>query len=217
MSVLTKSAAYAKIATIFLFRMIVPFVFGIILNWIFSIFFLGQWFGDVSWWNTIPTLLLMVLFLAGFPFAYFWLGRGHATKKGIEVLYKGSHPIVSKMVGLVVTKVVKNSSKASESTVFKKKGVKKTGEILKQIDAKVPRFVKWILSFILIQTPIQSFLVEVGKDIELKPENLPIIIPKVQEKVDTFVVEELIGVGLLGFWVLVGINVVVMVLASWWI
>ena len=216
MSILKKSATYARIASVFAFKLIIPFLFGILLNWIFVFFFSGKWLGDVSWFTSLPTLLVMALFLIGFPGLYFLLGQKHATKKGLAILYKGSHPLVSKVVGSVVTKAVNSSEKATNSTIFNKKGVKKAGSFVKGLSEKTPRSVRWIVEFVLAQTPIQSFLVETSKEVELKSDNLGAVIPIVQKKVDTFVEEELIGVGLMGFWVLLLSNIGVMVL-TWWL
>lgn len=216
MSILRKSANYAKVGAVFLIRMILPFVFGIILNWVFAIMFLWQWLRDVSWANSIPSILIFAIFLVGFPFTYFWLARGHAVKKGIEVLYRGgSHLILSKVIAQIVKTIVNKGGKVENSKFFKNKGVNKSKEFIKKTGERVPRFVRWIVEFVLRQVPLQNLLLDVGEEIELKPENLPVIIPKVQERVDAYVIEELIGAGMLWFWLLVGVNVLAFAGAGW--
>jgi hypothetical protein len=218
MSVLSTSVEYGKIALGFTLRIIAPFFFGITLNWLFAFIFLVGWASAASLWNSAPALLLMAAFFAGFPFLYFWLARGYAIRKGIEYIYKGSESVVSSAVGLVVSSAVMSSDNVESSNIFKKGasgGVKKAGAFIKKIEEKLPRPIRAILRFLLEQLPLQNMIVQVGEEVALKSENLEEIKPKVQEKVDTYVVETLIGADLSWFWILAVLNVIAM-MASWY-
>jgi hypothetical protein len=131
----------------------------------------------------------------------------------IEYIYKGSESVVSSAVGLVVSSAVMSSDNVGSSNIFKKGasgGVKKAGAFIKKIEEKLPRPIRAILRFLLEQLPLQNMIVQVGEEVALKSENLEEIKPKVQEKVDTYVVETLIGADLSWFWILAVLNVVAM-------
>ncbi|MGB0864436.1 MAG: hypothetical protein ACPG19_08450 [Saprospiraceae bacterium] len=218
MSILSTSVEYGKIALGYTRRIIAPFFFGITLNWLFAFLFLVGWASAASLWNSAPALLLMAIFFAGFPFLYFWLARGYAIRKGLEYIYKGSEGVVSQVVGLVVASAVTSSDNVESSNIFKKGasgGVKKAGTFIKKIEEKLPRPIRAILKFLLEQMPLQNMIVEVSEEVALKSENLDEIKPKVQEKVDIYVVDVLIGADLSWFWILAVLNIVAMVL-SWY-
>jgi hypothetical protein len=215
MSVIDTAATYGKIAWDYTKRVIAPFFFGISINWIFALIFLLGSLGSISLENSAPRLVLLAVFIAGFPFLYFWLARGYAVKKGLEFVYKGSEGIVAKVVSVVVSLTINDSSDVQNSNIFNKKNaVKGAISFIQQINDKLPAPLRRILCFVLEQVPIQALILEVGKEIALTPDNLEEIKPKVQEKVDAYVVEELIGADLTWFWGLAAINVILMVV-SW--
>jgi hypothetical protein len=216
MSIVSKTGEYAKIAFGYTKRVIAPFFFGITLNWVFAlVFFIGA-LSSISFENGIFRLILIAVFLAGFPFLYFWLARGYAVKKGLELVYKGSEGVVAKAVGVVVSATVTEPSDVQNSSIFNKKNaVKGAVSFIKQINDKLPRSIRRILRFVLEQVPIQAMILEVGDEMALTSENLEEIKPKVQEKVDSYVVNELIGADLTWFWGLAIINIAIMFL-SWY-
>jgi hypothetical protein len=222
MSIINTSVRYAKIAFSYTRRILAPFFFGIALNWIFAFVVMFGWLRSISIANSLPAMLLITLFFIGFPFLYFWLARGYAIKKGLEFIYEESDKVVSKAVGMVVSTAVNSSEKLDNLGIFKggsgkKKGVKKAVDFIQQlemIEDKLPRPIRRILKFVLERIPLKDFLVEIGEEMELSSANLTEIQPKVQEKVDKYVVEELIGANLNWFWGLVIINGLVMYL-SW--
>ena len=216
MSIVSKTGEYAKIAFGYTKRVIAPFFFGITLNWVFAlVFFIGA-LSSISFENGIFRLILIAVFLGGFPFLYFWLARGYAVKKGLELVYKGSEGVVAKAVGVVVSATVTEPSDVQNSSIFNKKNaVKGAVSFIKQINDKLPRSIRRILRFVLEQVPIQAMILEVGDEMALTSENLEEIKPKVQEKVDSYVVNELIGADLTWFWGLAIINIAIMFL-SWY-
>jgi len=221
MSLINTSVRYAKIGFSYTRRIIAPFFFGITLNWLFGFIVMIGWLRSISIANSLPAMLLIALFFVGFPFLYFWLARGHAVKKGLEIIYTESNELVSKAVGMVVSSVVKSSKSLENAGIFKsgsgkKQGVKKAVEFIQQlenIEEKLPGPIRRILKFVLERIPFKEFLIEVSAEMELSSGNLSEIQPMVQEKVDKYVVEELIGANLNWFWGLVGINGLVMYLA----
>lgn len=215
MSIVSKTGEYAKIAWGYTRRVIAPFFFGITLNWVFALVFFIGGLSSISLENGVFRLVLIAAFLAGFPFLYFWLARGYAVKKGLELVYKGSESIVAKAVGAVVSATVEEPKDVQNSSFFNKKNtVKGAVSFIRQINDKLPGPIRRILRFVLEQVPIQAMILEVGDQMALTSDNLEEIKPKVQEKVDEYVVNELIGADLTWFWGLAAINVAVMFL-SW--
>ena len=222
MSLLDQSLSYAKIAWGYTRRVIAPFFFGITLNWLFAFIFLIGWISTMTATNSLPAILLMAAFFVGFPFLYFWLARGYALRKGLELVYKGSEDVISKVLNVVVSASVNSSTALENSGLFIKSKGKKNGGIkgainfIKQIEDKLPRPMRRILKFLLEQLPFQSILLEIGETMELNSSNLSQIQPKVKEKVDSYVIDELLGADLSWFWLLVIGNIGVMFL-SWWL
>ena len=215
MSIASKTGTYAKIAFGYTKRVIAPFFFGITLNWVFALVFFVGGLSSISLENGIFRFILIAAFLVGFPFLYFWLARGYAVKKGLELVYKGSEGVVAKAVGVVVSATVEEPNDVENSSFFSKKNtVKGAVSFIKQISDKLPRPIRRILRFVLEQVPIQAMILEVGDEMALTSENLEEIKPKVQGKVDEYVVNELIGADLTWFWGLAVINIGIMFL-SW--
>lgn len=215
MSILSKSAYYAKEGFKFAMRIILPFAVGILLNWIFALVFLVNWLGDASWDSSISTILMTILFLGGFPFLYFWLGRGNALRQGAAGLYQSSHDTIEKLVGNITKAAVVGSQTTGLGSVFAGDKVKDKKGFIKSLEDKLPRPIRFILSFILEEIPIAAALTEVGQTTELKKENLPTIQPIIQRRVDEYVEARLIGDSATFFWILVGVNVAVMA-ATWY-
>ena len=210
MSILSKTAYYAKEGFKFVMRIILPFIAGIFFNWVFAFVFFINWLGDATWKSSIFTILLTALFLAGFPLAYFWLGRINALRQGAAGLYKSGHGIVEKLVNNITKAAVISSEKTGVGTVFAGDKIKNKKGFIKGLEEKTPRSIYFILSFLLEEIPLAAALKEVGETTELKKENLPIIQPIVQRRIDEYVEARLIGDSVTFFWILVGINVAVM-------
>jgi hypothetical protein len=214
MSLLSKSAYYAKEAFKFAMRIILPFMGGILLNWVFAFVFFVNWVGNANWNSSISTILMMILFLLGFPFLYFWLGRGNALRQGAVGLYHSSHGTIEKLVSSITKATVSSTEKTGFSAVFSGDKVKDKKGFIQKLEDKLPRPIRFILSFLLEEIPIAAALREVSKTTELKKENLEIINPIVQRRVDEYVEERLIGDSVIYFWVLAGLNVITMI-AVW--
>ncbi len=210
MSILSKSAYYAKETFKFVMRIILPFVIGIFFNWLYAFLFFFNWLGDAHWDSSISTILVVALFLAGFPFLYFWLGRGNALRQGAAGLYKSGHDTIEQLVQNITQAAVIGTSTTGLGVVFSGDKVKDKKGFIKTLEEKLPRPIYFILSFILEEIPIAAALTEISQTTELKKENLPIIQPIVQRRVDEYVEMRLIGDSVTYFWVLVIANVIVM-------
>jgi hypothetical protein len=215
MSILSKSAYYAKEAFKFVMRIVLPFISGILLNWIFAFVFLFKWMGTASWQNSIPAIIMIAVFLAGFPFVYFWLGRGNALRQGVVGVYNSAHILVEKVVGNITQAAVFGSEKTGLGATFAGDKLKDKKGFIKSIDEKLPAPIRIILSFLLEQVPIAATLREVSATTELKKENLAQIQPIVQKRVDEFVEDRLIGDSVTFFWILAGVNILIMA-AVWY-
>jgi hypothetical protein len=214
MSILSKSAYYAKEAFKFAMRIILPFLAGVLVNWIFALVFFVNWIGNATFVSSLWTTLMTALFLAGFPFLYFWLGRGNALRQGAVGLYNSSHDTIEKLVRSITKATVISSEKTGLGSVFSGDKVKDKKGFIQQLEDKLPAPIRFILLFILEEIPIAAALTEISKTTELKQENLDIINPIVQRRVDEYVEERLIGDSLTYFWALVGVNGATM--ASFW-
>ena len=215
MSVLSKTAYYAKIAFIFVMRIVLPLLAGILLNWVFALVFFVNWLGDATWKSSVSTIILMTLFIAGFPFVYFWLARINALRQGAVSLYQSNHNTVAKVIRNITVAAVKSSEKTGAGAVFAGDKVKNKKGFIKSVEEQLPRPVYFILSFIIEAFPLAATLKEIGETTELKEENLPIIEPIVQRRMDEFVGDRLVGDALIIFWAFVGVNIATM-FAAWY-
>lgn len=215
MSVLSKTAYYAKIAFIFVMRIVLPLLAGIFLNWVFALVFFVNWLGDATWKSSVSTIILMTLFIAGFPFVYFWLARINALRQGAVSLYQSNHNTVAKVIRNITVAAVKSSEKTGAGAVFAGDKVKNKKGFIKSVEEQLPRPVYFILSFIIEAFPLAATLKEIGETTELKEENLPVIEPIVQRRMDEFVEDRLVGDALIIFWAFVGVNIATM-FAAWY-
>jgi hypothetical protein len=215
MGIVSKSGYYAKEAFKFVLRLLLPFAAGIFFNWLFAFVFLVRWFGEASWRNSLPSLLLFILFLIVFPFVYLWLGRGNALRQGVVALYKSGHQTVEQLISLVTKNAVAGIEKTGFATVFEGNELKNKKGFIQKINDKLPRPIRAILYFLLEEVPIAAALKEISETTKLKTENLPVIQPIVQRRVDEYVEERLVGDAILFFWLLVGANALTM-LAVWY-
>ena len=215
MSVLSKTAYYAKISFIFVMRIVLPLLAGILLNWVFALVFFVNWLGDATWKSSVSTIILMTLFIAGFPFVYFWLARINALRQGAVSLYQSNHNTVAKVIRNITVAAVKSSEKTGAGAVFAGDKVKNKKGFIKSVEEQLPGPVYFILSFIIDAFPLAATLKEIGETTELKEENLPIIEPIVQRRMDEFVEDRLVGDALIIFWAFVGVNIATM-FAAWY-
>ena len=80
MSIISKSAYYAKEAFKFVMRIVLPFIVGIFLNWVFALVFFVNWLGDATWSSSIFTILLTIIYYPSFEI------KRSVTNKLIEQL-----------------------------------------------------------------------------------------------------------------------------------
>lgn len=219
MSLLSESVRLSKIAIRTTLAILAPFVIGLLANLVYVAVFLADWLRHLNWANTLPGIAVVVLFALGFPLLYFLLARFYAIRKGVELVYRGSSGLVAQVVRVVVNAAVK-STDAIDNGVFQggeKGGVRRAGDFVRQATGRIPSPIRAILVFILEQLPLQHFLVEVSNEITLHPENLEEIYPRVQEKVDNFIINGLIGADPLFLWILALTNAIAMALCAWWL
>lgn len=215
MSALSKTAYYAKIAFVFVLRIVLPLLIGTVLNWVFTFVFVMNWLGEATWKSSIFTIILTVLFVVGFPFAYYWLARINALRLGAVSLYHSNHNTAEKVMQNITKAAVISAEKSGAGVVFAGDKVKNKKGFIKSVEDKLPRPIYLILSFIIEAFPLAATLKEIGETTELKEENLPIIQPIVQRRMDEFVEERLVGDALIIFWAFVGFNIATMV-AAWY-
>jgi len=212
----TKKQSYLGASFQFVKHMVLPFLFGIILNAIYAFVLLGGWLSGAALSESPYAILLFGLFLLVFPFLYFWLARKHAVNKGIEFLYNTSSPVTNKAVNMVVSSMVMGSQAGGTNSNLVGTTLQNAKSYVQKIDSKLPRGVKMALTAILSRVPIHNVLAEVSQTMDLTEDNLPQIQSHVQSKVDGYIKDELIGSSMTWVWVLLIFNVVMMALA-WWL
>ncbi len=195
----------------FILRVLLPFLFGIILNALFALVFLTAWLVYTeNYYSGIFTVVLFGIFLVGFPLLYFWLARGYALKRCLEYIYDSSDFVTSKVIGVFTEAVIKSDDAIDKSPQFVGQGIRGVGTIIKKLDIKVPRAFQWTLSRFFKKIPIRKTFQEIGNDIALDVQNLSIIKERVELSVDNYIKEEIIGASKGWFWFLVVINLVAM-------
>lgn len=219
MSVLSESVRLSKIALRTVLAILAPFALGLLANVAYLFVVLFQWLRDIGWQTSLVALLAVGLFAVGFPFLYFWLARFYAIRKGVEWVYRSSSGLVAQVVRVAVQAAVK-STDAIDNSVFRggeKGGVRRAGDFVRQATGRIPVPIRAILVFILEQLPLQHFLIEVSNEVTLRPDNLEEIYPRVQEKVDNFIINGLIGADPTFLWILVLTNGLAMLGCAWFV
>ena len=192
---------------------ILPFLFGITINAIYSLIFLGGWLSGGEW-PTLPLVLLFfALFLIGFPLIYYWLAKKHAVKKGAALFYQTSKPLTSKAVEFVVSSYVMGNTAVEKGPKIIGDKIKDAAYYIQNMDDNVPAPMQKALKYLLEQVPIMSTINGLSGKMELTESNLPAINQEVNKSVDQYIQKEVIGASMIWFWALLIVNIAIMILA----
>lgn len=185
------------------------FVVGGILNWAYSLRILFD-LGDGSF---LLKVLLALIFLAGFPFAYFWMGKSHAINIGLNQIYSSNQGFFEGIVTKITSGVINKTSGGSGITggiINSAVGVAKTTQ-------KLPTPIKWVLNFFLTQIPLMEAITKAKTEVEFTSDNANVAGSKVFEHVNEYVKDELLDTGLMWFWILLAINIAAIVLSYYFL
>lgn len=188
-------------------RIVLPFIFAIIVNIIFAFIFLGGWLNGATLASTPIALFIFAIFLAAFPAAYAWLLKSYSVDRGIEYLYKTSNPVAGKLIDRVVSSIVMGKQKIDDSPEVVGNTLQGAADFVKKLDDPLPKSFKRILTTLLDRAPIISTLRDIQITTEFTPENLPLIQTEVKASVNNYVENELIGGSSVFVWILAIVNV----------
>lgn len=185
------------------------FVLGGILNWAYSLRILFD-LGDGSF---LLKLLLALVFLAGFPFVYFWMGKSHAINIGLNQIYRSNEGFFEGIVTKITSGVISKTGGGSGITggiLNSAVGVAKTTE-------KLPTPIKWVLNFFLNQVPLMEAITKAKTEVAFTSENAEVAGSKVFEHVNEYVKDELLDTGMQWFWMLLAVNIAAIVLSYYFL
>jgi len=185
------------------------FFFGGILNWIYSIRVLFD-LGDGSF---LLKLLLALIFLAGFPFVYFWMGKSHAINIGLNQIYSSNEGFFERIVTKITTGVIQKTGGGSGitgSVLSGAVGIAKTTE-------RLPKTIKWVLDFFLSQVPLMDAINKAKSEVDFNSANAEAAGSKVFEHVSVYVKDELLDTGMQWFWMLLAVNIAAIFLSYYFI
>ncbi len=208
-SLKTAPKAILKIAAKMTGTITLFFVFGGILNWIYSLRILFD-LGDGSF---LLKLLLALVFLAGFPFVYFWMGKSHAINIGMNQIYKSNEGFFEGVITKITKGVINKTDGGSGITgsmLGSVVGIVKTTE-------KLPKPIKWVLDFFLNQVPLMEAITKAKSEVEFSSTNAEIASSKVFEHVNEYVKDELLDTGMQWFWMLLGVNIAAIFLSYYFL
>jgi len=185
------------------------FFFGGILNWVYSLRVLFD-LGDGSF---LLKLLLALIFLAGFPFIYFWMGKTHAINIGLNQIYSTNEGFFERIITKITTIVINKTDGVSGitgSVLSGAVGFAKTSE-------KLPGPIKWVLNFFLSQVPLMDAINKAKSEVAFTSANADLAGSKVFEHISEYVKDELLDTGMQWFWMLLAINIAAIFLSYYFL
>lgn len=140
--------------------------------------------------NTFWAVSVLIIFIAGFPFLYFWLAKKTAVKKGLNYLINTNKVV---LIEYILRKVFTQIN----DKVIDKSNVKKyfsgTDSVLKRMKT-APRPVRWVLNSFINKIPfsesIAEFVEENPIDIDSLDDKGKALAEKINEKVDLSLFDE---------------------------
>ena len=189
---------------------LLPFLFAVLFNILFSLVFLGAWLDGASLADSPIALVCFLMFLAGFPILYFWLGKKHAIDKGIGLIYNNAKPALHGVLNTIVSSLVLGNEFSKELDDSNAEDINKTKDYFRNIDQKIPIELRGIFK----KVPIHEAVKEVSEEMEFSKENLSQIQMRVNQKVDKQINRNLTFASQIWMWLLMALNVVIIV-AAW--
>jgi len=188
---------------------LLPFLFAVVFNILFSLVFLGAWLDGASLADSPLAIVLFGMFLAGFPILYFWLGKKHAIDKGIGLIYNNARPALHGVLNTVVSSLVLGNEFSKELDDSNAEDIQKTKDYFRNIDKKIPTELRSIFK----KVPIHEAVKEVSEEMEFSKANLSQIQMRVNEKVDRQIKRNLTYSSPIWMWLLLALNILLIVMA----
>ncbi len=183
---------------------------GALCNWIFFITkIIGVTkyaFHPWTWGGTGLFLLYLVLFLVGFPIAYFFISKGYAILKAIEYVYTENKPAFYEFL----TERFINSYEVGGTG----KTMMEKSDKLNTWIAKQPWALAWMYRFLLEIVPLVPAFVETANEIPINKANTEQISAKLAQKLDKNIQEQVIDAHKIWVWGLIAINVLLATIYS---
>ena len=189
---------------------LLPFLFAVLFNILFSLVFLGAWLDGASLAESPIALVCFLMFLAGFPILYFWLGKKHAIDKGIGLIYNNAKPALHGVLNTVVSSLVLGNEFSKELDEENTEDINKTKDYFRNIDQKIPTELRGIFK----KVPIHEAVKEVSEEMDFTKENLSQIQMRVNQKVDKQINRNLTFASQIWMWLLMASNILIIV-AAW--
>ncbi|MEM6725043.1 MAG: hypothetical protein AAF598_13480 [Bacteroidota bacterium] len=176
--------------------------FGVLANAAFGVYFMIM--GASA---TYAARFVFLLFFFGIlPLYFLWRVRIFAIRATILEIYRKGEGLLEKLVKRVCASVL---LKAEKQEKLKAKDLAEAGKEAKEA-LNLPFPLNWGLNYLLRRVPLKESLEEVAQEVPLNYENAELIGEKVFEKVDEYIEEDVIQGGMTRFWILFGINLLLM-------
>lgn len=189
-------------------------VIGTLLNWIFlvvmSFRFLDTFNNPTnSFLQLLPSLLLFIFFIIGFPFLYFLVGKSYAIKSALKSIFQKNAPA---LFDYLVPKAVETIESYQHNETIVKTTNLSTNFISKI--KNMPWFVRLLYRQLLKKIPFKSTFDSITENIELTEENYPSISQRLSEQLSSAIEQEFLDISLKSFFLLLLLNVVTMVVCA---
>ena len=188
---------------------LLPVLFAVIFNILFSLVFLGAWLDGASLSDSPLAIVLFGMFLAGFPILYFWMGKKHAVDKGMGMLYNNAKPALHGVLNTVISSLVLGNEFSKELDDENAEDIEKTKDYFRNIEDKIPVELRGIFK----KVPIHKAVKEVSEEMDFSKENLSQIQMRVNEKVDKQIRRNLTYSSPIWMWLLMALNILLIVMA----
>jgi len=158
----------AKTSSKLLFQFVILFVPISVLNWIYSLLVFISNFSTVSSGNEYKLILLLILFLAVFPFLYFNVAKDSAIKKGLNFLVNKNKVI---LIEYIINKLLANSTLKVLDNTTVQNGLLKTQNFISLL-GKLPKGINWIVKYFTKKIPFAEVLTEYLQSYSINENNL---------------------------------------------
>ncbi|MEO1434210.1 MAG: hypothetical protein AAFV80_01650 [Bacteroidota bacterium] len=176
--------------------------FGVLANAAFGVYFLIM--GSSA--TYAARLLFLIFFFGIMPLYFLWRVRIFAIRATILEIYRKGEGVLEQLVKRVCAAVL---LKAEKNEKLKNKDLAEAGKEAKEA-LNLPFPLNWGMNYLLRRVPLKESFDEVAEEVPLKHENADLIGAKVFEKVDEYIEQDVIQGGLGRFWILFGINLLLM-------
>ncbi|MCP4441014.1 MAG: hypothetical protein GY810_18990 [Aureispira sp.] len=199
-------------------KLIPIMIVGCILNWIFIIMYGSSIWTALTPIDTgrspfsaivlVPALLVVFMFILGFPILYFLVGKSYALKCAIRHIFKKSAP---SLFQYFVPKVVEYAGDTYQTndTVLQARDMH-DNFAKKMTNMSWP--LRMLYNFALNKIPFKEKFDEITGGLDLVESNYDEIGKRLSQELASKVEEKFLGASLKNFWILLLVNIASMVI-----